>query len=170
MLVVQHTAISPSSHVVSSTSRFAYCSFVYTSAIVILIHWISKVSNWLTAKRLSLNVQKTHFLIFKAKNKRANNTTSIRIKDKNIERVTNTNFLGVNIDQDHTWKCHKKKVATKISKLTGIMAKARHHLPLKTLQTLYSDMVYLYLNYCSIVWASIILQDFRAYYTSSKRN
>ena len=82
---------------------------------------ICKVSNWLTANRLSLNVQKTHFLIFKEKNKRANNTSSIRIKDQNIEQVTNTNFPGlVNIDQDLAWKYHIKEVANKISKVTAI--------------------------------------------------
>ena len=101
-----------------------------------------KVSNWLTANKLSLNV-KSHSIIFKAKNKRGKYTTNIRIKDQKIEQVTNTNFLGVNIDQNLSWKYHIKNVATKISKLTGIMARARHHLPLKTL---YSAMVYPYLS------------------------
>ena len=34
------------------------------------------------------------------------------------------------------------------------MAKARHYLPLKALLTLYNAMIYPYLTYCSIIWAS----------------
>ena len=44
----------------------------------------------------------------------------------------------------------------KTSKMTGILAKARHYLPLKTLQmlTLYMTMIYPYLTYCNITWSS----------------
>ena len=38
--------------------------------------------------------------------------------------------------------------------MTGIMAKARHYLSLKTLQTIYDTMVQPYLTYCNIVWTS----------------
>ena len=38
--------------------------------------------------------------------------------------------------------------------MAGIMAKARHFLPLKTLLTLYNTMIYPYLTYCNIIWAS----------------
>ena len=38
--------------------------------------------------------------------------------------------------------------------MTGIMAKARHYLSLKTLQTIYDTMVYRYLTYCNIIWKS----------------
>ena len=38
--------------------------------------------------------------------------------------------------------------------MTGIMAKARHYLSQKTLQTIYDTKVYPYLTYCNIVWTS----------------
>lgn len=34
------------------------------------------------------------------------------------------------------------------------MAKASHHVSLKTLQTIYNTMVYPYLTYCNIIWTS----------------
>ena len=55
---------------------------------------------------------------------------------------------------EFTWKYHIDQVARKISKMTGIMAKASHYLSLKTLQTIYDTMVYPYLTYCHIVWTS----------------
>ena len=68
--------------------------------------------------------------------------------------MNNTNFLGLNIDQDLSWKHHIKEVTSKISKLSGIMIRARHYLPLKTLQTIYNALVYPYLTYYNALWAS----------------
>ena len=42
----------------------------------------------------------------------------------------------------------------KMLKMTGILAKARHNLPLKTLQMLYMTMIYPYLTYGNITWVS----------------
>ena len=79
---------------------------------------------------------------------------SITINNQKIEQVKYTKFLGLYIDNEFAWKYHIDQVARKISKMTGIMAKARHYLSLKTLQTIYDTMVYPYLIYCSIVWTS----------------
>lgn len=59
---------------------------------------LCKVANWLPCNKLSLNVKKTHFMIFKAKNKKMNLYLNIKIGNEIIERVHNTNFLGLIID------------------------------------------------------------------------
>ena len=79
---------------------------------------------------------------------------SITINNKKIEQVKYTKCMGIYIDDELAWKYHIDQVASKISKMTGIMAKARHYLSLKTLQTIYDTMVYPYLTYCNIVWTS----------------
>ena len=56
------------------------------------------------------------------------------INNQEIEQVKKTKFLDLNIDDKFTWKYHIDQVATKISKVTGIMAKAMHYLSLKALQ------------------------------------
>ena len=66
----------------------------------------------------------------------------------------NTIFLGLLIDEELSWKYHINHVAMKISKLTGIIAKARHYLPLKTSQNIYYTMIYPYLIYCIAVWTN----------------
>ena len=90
---------------------------------------LSKVANWPAAKKLSVN----------AKNKKLTNNKSINIDNRNIEQVNSTNFLilGLNIDQDLSWRHHIKKVSSKTAKLSGrllgIMIRARHYLTLKYL-------------------------------------
>ena len=55
------------------------------------------------------------------------------------------------IDDDLSWKHHIFKVTSKISRLCGIMVRARHCLPIRTLRTVYNAVVYPYLSYCNIV-------------------
>ena len=129
---------------------------------------LCKVANWLACNKLSLNVKKTHFMIFKAKNKKMNLDLNIKIGNEIIERV-NTNFLGLIIDDDLSWKHHIIKVTSKISKLCGIMVRARHYLPIRTLRTVYNAMVYPYLSYCNVVWASTYPSRLDALYKVQKK-
>ena len=57
-------------------------------------------------------------------------------------KVGNANFLGLIIDDDLSWRHHIIKVTSKISKLCGIMARARHYLPIRTLYTLLYIMLW----------------------------
>ena len=115
---------------------------------------LSNIASLLSANKLSLNIKKTHFIIFKSRGKKSNKNVSITINNQEIEQVKYTKFVGLYLDDEFTWKYHIDQVATKISKMTGIMAKARHYLSQKTLQTIYDTMVYPYLTYCNIVWTS----------------
>ena len=78
-------------------------------------------------------------MIFKAKDKKLQQNMSIIINVQQIEQVQYTKFLGLYIDEELFWKYHINHVIMKISILTGIMAKARHYITLKTLQNIYSE-------------------------------
>ena len=96
-------------------------------------HELRKIASWLSANKLSLNIKKTHFIIFKSRGKKPNQNISVKINGQPIEQVKNTKFLGLHIDDELTWKYHIDQVVNKISKMTGIMAKARHYISLETL-------------------------------------
>ena len=84
-------------------------------------------------------------------------------------KVGNANFLGLIIDDDLSWRHHIIKVTSKISKLCGIMARARHYLPIRTLRTVYNAMVYSYLSCSDVVWASTYLSRLDALYKVQKK-
>ena len=63
-------------------------------------------------------------------------------------------FLGVILDEKLSWKPHISHITNKISKSVGIIRKSSFYLPKSSLRTLYYAMVYPYLHYCNIVWAS----------------
>ena len=77
---------------------------------------INKVTEWLNVNKLSLNITKTKFILFRSINKKPKHNVKIIINDTNIDQVKSTNFLGAIIDECLTWNDHITKVAKKISR------------------------------------------------------
>ena len=96
------------------------------------LHELSTVINnelnciikWLNANRLSLNIDKTNFVIFRPKGKNEECPT-IHINGTSILEVGYAKFLGVIIDNKLNWLEHIKCISRKIAKGTGIITKAR---------------------------------------------
>ena len=62
------------------------------------------VQSWIHANKLSLNIEKTHYMLF-------SNTLRVlpdcvKINDINLLQVDNTKFLGLYIDRELSWKTH----------------------------------------------------------------
>ena len=113
------------------------------------------IVNWFKINKLCLNIKKTNFMIFCAKNKNYNkDEIQLKVDSIIVEQVDQTKFLGVYIDSRLSWSSHISHVASKISKNIGIITRARKVLNKKTLTTLYYTFIYPYLNYCSTVWGS----------------
>ena len=70
---------------------------------------INKVTEWLNVNKLSLNITKTKFILFRSINKKPNHDVKITINNMNIDQVKCTNFLGIIIDECLTWNDHKPK-------------------------------------------------------------
>ena len=62
-------------------------------------------------------------MVFKTKREKQDQTFEIKINDKQIEKVNYPKFLGLYIDDDCSWRKHIDQISTKMSKVTGIMAK-----------------------------------------------
>ena len=130
---------------------------------------LRNVSTWLKANKLSINVKKTKLMIFRSRQKTVPLRRQIIIENNVLEQVDNTKFLGVYIDQHLTWKTHINFIAAKISNSVGILYKAKHHLPSKSLLTLYYALIYPYLTYCNLIWASTYVNNLQRIYLLQKR-
>ena len=115
---------------------------------------MAKILLWLNSNRLLLNIDKTHYMIFHSVMKRISTENSVKIGDKEIERVSNTKFIGVNLDEKLTWEKHILMVKSKVAKGLGILCKARKVFPTSILKTLYYSIVYPHLTYCVEVWGN----------------
>jgi hypothetical protein len=113
---------------------------------------LNNVIKWLHASKLSLNVKKTHYVIFKPGRSTVIPSSNIMINSTIIQREFSTTFLGVVLDARLTWNQHIEKIRLKMSKNIGMICKARKLLDKNTLTTLYYSFVYPYISYCIEVW------------------
>ena len=112
------------------------------------------IVSWLNVNKMSLNIEKTSYMIFRSRNKKLDPGNDIFINGCKIEQVQTTKFLGVIIDCNLTWKYHISYVCSKISKNIGILIKSRKVFDTNTLLTLCYSFIYPYLNYCVHLWGS----------------
>ena len=100
---------------------------------------LAKVSDWLIANKLTLNIKKSNFVIFRPRQKKLTLQLTIRLFDNNLQRLVTLDcknyvkYLGVLIDDHLSWKYHIDHIATRISKTVGIIGRLRHFVPFSIL-------------------------------------
>ena len=113
-----------------------------------LIH----LNNWTQANKLSLNLQKTHYMLFS--NSLDNLPGQIVFNQTPIDRVHSAKFLGLFIDDHLNWNTHLTNLNKLISRNAGIIYRLKQIFPIKILLMLYSTIILPYLNYGILAWGS----------------
>ena len=113
---------------------------------------LDKLHVWLSVNKLSLNVDKTNFILFG--NRKNIDNVCISMNNSIITRVRATKFLGVIIDEKLTWKDHISLVRSKLSKTVGIVYRIRHLFNRSALFILYCSLFLTYLTYCAEIWGN----------------
>ena len=129
-----------------------------------LIHNINRelpnIANWLKSNKLSLNVNKTNYVVFKSPQTKINdNLCKLNLGNKELERKSHANFLGIKLDEHLKWNIHCNDLIVSISRSIGILNKIKNNLSQNTRLLLYNSLILSKLSYCNIIWG-----------TTSKRN
>ena len=106
---------------------------------------------WLNAKRLTLNVDQTCYMLFHRKRIKTDNLM-LTIGQGTLKQTSQCKYLGLIIDNKLNWAAHIAQVKSKLSKCVGILIKARPCLSRKCLLDLYYSFAYPYLIYCLEIW------------------
>ena len=67
-------------------------------------HGLSVLVQWLRANRISLNTNKTEFILFRTKNKKITKNPNLRISGQKIDTLKQTKYLGIYLDESLKWK------------------------------------------------------------------
>ena len=114
---------------------------------------LEKVSCWLAANKLSLNVKKSNFLHFHQGNS-TKITINIKINDTPVEEKQSTKYLGTFIDNKLTWEPQIQHTKSKIAKGIGMISKIRYYVNNDTcLKNLYYSFAQCHINYNLINWS-----------------
>jgi hypothetical protein len=83
------------------------------------------VHEWLCANKLSLNIEKTSYVIFHPPQKKLDYTVKISLNELHIKREKTIKYLGIVIDCHLNWKSHISEISKKIRRNIGIIFKLR---------------------------------------------
>jgi hypothetical protein len=113
---------------------------------------IGVVEQYFTMNKLPINLLKTHYILFHTKHYRLDSNLKILVKNKEIQNVRSTNFLGVVIDSTLSWEAHIETACRKVSCNLLIINKLSKILDQHGRKMLYYGLIYPFLSYSIIVW------------------
>lgn len=112
---------------------------------------LNKIVIWLQVNKLSLNINKSKYMIFHMPNKKVV-TPDIKINETKLECVKNFNFLGIVLDESLTWTPHITKIKGKLYRILGILNRLKHLVPDDIKSLIYNSLAMPHLNYGLILW------------------
>ena len=112
---------------------------------------LSKVDEWLKANRLSLNIDKTFFLIHTHNNNDINSCI-IRIRDRLIKHVTSFKVIGLTIDDNFSYNEHVSLLYKQLSRTKGILYRLSSYVPPIVIRKIYYALFYSSMIYGVLVW------------------
>ena len=97
---------------------------------------LKKLHTWLIVNRLSLNIDKTNFVVFHPFNKPLTQKITLKIQKNAISEKDNVKYLGILIDSTLSWINHIDNISTKVSKSIGLLYKIRNFVDIKIIKAL----------------------------------
>ena len=128
---------------------------------------LDKLFVWFSVNRLSLNLGKTNYMLFRSRP--PDNELALKINNVLLPRVAATKFLGIIIDDKLSWKPHIQSVKSKLSSVLSIMYKASKLINTTGMYTLYCSLFHPYLSYCNEIWGNTYTSNVKCLFTLQKK-
>ena len=110
--------------------------------------YLKQMESWFINNKLSLNIEKTCYIIFDSRRKSLNNLSlNLLINGQRIEKVSSSKYLGVIVGCSLQWSEHIEYVYKKLAKFTAIFYSLRNNVPQQCLKKLYYAFVYPHIIY-----------------------
>ncbi len=126
----------------------------YNDTIRMLNNELEHIFIWLSSNKLTLNIEKTHYMVFHRAKIKDRLSINVRMQGRPVNEAKSIKFLGVIIDNKLNWNEHIIYIKNKISKSIGIIYKTRKFVDKKTLVNMYYTFVFPYFIYCSEIWGN----------------
>ena len=122
--------------------------------IGLIEEYLVTLTDWFCANKLSLNVNKTNFLVFSPKSKIISNEMTIKLGDQLIRRVNNAKKLGIHIDDELQWGAHIDHLSKQLASGSYAINAVKGQLPIHNLRQLYFSLIHSHLSYDLLLWGS----------------
>ena len=133
------------------------------------------ISLWFQSNKLTLNISKTRYAVFRTKNMQLPPDLSLKIGNEVISRIGDDmpekyfKFVGHLIDEHLCWIYHVRHVQNKISTGNFFLAKAKNILPRHILLNLYNSLIRPHLEYGILSWGGVGITKLKGLITAQKK-
>ena len=111
---------------------------------------LDKISKWYFNNKLSLNADKSNFLLIHRQKQPIN--MILTLNNIRLEQKNHVKYLGITIDDRLTWKPHINNCQLKLNKCLFAIYKLRPYVTMSTLKLVYNSLAYPHLQYCLSIW------------------
>ena len=118
----------------------------------ILNNELKLLFEWLCANRLSLNVAKTEFIVFRPPKRPLNKRIVLKLNGTNIYESPKIKYLGVILDPRLRWNHHINELTKKLNRTIGMIYKIRSDCSQNVLVSIYYSIFHSHLSYGLSVW------------------
>jgi len=94
---------------------------------------------------------------------------NLSVAGEAIQRVDQSKFLGVLIDEKLTWQNHISQIRKRIRSGLYSLNMANHILSVNNLRTLYFSLIHPHLTYCNLIWGTAAKTHLRPLEVQQKR-
>ena len=141
-------------HIFADDTNLFYSNSNLVELESIVNYNLKMVSDWLMVNKVSLNIDKTNFIIFHPPQKVKGHIVKLIISNREIMQERFIKYLGLLIDSHLSWKYHILHISKKIKRCIGILSKIRHSVTDLVLVQLYYSLIYPFLTYSVITWGT----------------
>ena len=115
---------------------------------------LNNVLRWCNANKLSLNIDKTKYILIKNYQNPFVLTSDVCLDSNKLDIVNAIKFLGVTINSTLNWEAHISVLRKELNKISGLLFRASQFLPLKAMILLYNALAHCKLVYCIETWGN----------------
>ena len=130
---------------------------------------LKKIKTRLDANRLTVNMDKTNFIVFQSPQYHFTDVFNITNVHLLIQQTKYVKFLGLLLDENLSWKYHLTELSKKLSRACGMFFKIRHFLPINILVYLYNSLFSPFPQYGILAWGPTYETHIRPVFLLQKR-
>lgn len=123
------------------------------------------------ANKLHINMDKCCFMHFNPETTEKFDYAGLQLKigDEVIEKVTNTKFLGIFIDENLSWDVHINFLVKKLACTIGILCQIKENIPTELHKNLYHTLFESHLTYCITSWGGVCDSKLKTLFKTQKK-
>ena len=116
---------------------------------------MTQLNQWFKANKLTLNADKSNFVVFRSKQKKLENIPDqIKFENLSINRSNSIKYLGVILDEHLTWNEHINDLCNKLKRHFKTFYCIRRFLNREQIKTIYYALIYSRIKYGITVYGT----------------